>query len=143
MQAHGQLIKNQHPGAKVVFIGPCISKKDEVDKYPDYVDCALTFDELNDWMAESGVEFDFSQEDLTGGGRARWFPTRGGIIESMDIDDDFSYFSVDGIEDCMNALEDIRDGNIENCFVEMSACDSSCIGAVSYTHLTLPTNSRV
>ena len=89
----------------MVFIGPCISKKDEVDKYPDYVDCALTFDELNDWMAESGVEFDFSQEDLTGGGRARWFPTRGGIIESMDIDDDFSYFSVDGIEDCMNALE--------------------------------------
>ncbi len=134
MQAHGQLIKNQHPGAKVVFIGPCISKKDEVDKYPDYVDCALTFDELNDWMAESGVEFDFSQEDLTGGGRARWFPTRGGIIESMDIDDDFSYFSVDGIEDCMNALEDIRDGNIENCFVEMSACDSSCIGGPVMKH---------
>lgn len=43
MQAHGQLIKNQHPGAKVVFIGPCISKKDEVDKYPDYVDCSPDF----------------------------------------------------------------------------------------------------
>lgn len=134
MQAHGKLIKDAHEGAKVVFIGPCISKKDEADKFPEYIDFALTFDELNDWMSEKGVEFDYSIKDDTVGGRARWFPTRGGIIESMDLDDDFSYFSVDGVEDCMNALEDIRNGNIENCFVEMSACSSSCIGGPIMQH---------
>lgn len=134
MQAHGKLIKDEHEGAKVVFIGPCISKKDEVDKYPEYIDFALTFDELSDWMQEKGVEFDYTKTDDTSGGRARWFPTRGGIIESMDLDDDFSYFSVDGVSDCMNALEDIRNGNIENCFVEMSACDSSCIGGPIMQH---------
>lgn len=134
MQAHGKLIKDAHEGAKVVFIGPCISKKDEVDKYPEYIDFALTFDELSDWMAESGVTFDYSIADESVGGRARWFPTRGGIIESMDLDEDFSYFSVDGVSDCMNALEDIQNGNIENCFVEMSACDSSCIGGPIMQH---------
>ncbi len=134
MQAHGKLIKEQHEGSRVVFIGPCISKKNEVDKYPGYVDYALTFDELNEWMEERNIEFDYSVADESNGGRARWFPTKGGIIESMDIDEDFSYFSVDGVEDCMNALEDIQNGNIENCFVEMSACDSSCIGGPIMKH---------
>lgn len=134
MQAHGKLIKEEHEGSHVVFIGPCISKKDEVDKYPGYIDYALTFDELNDWMEEKNISFDYSVSDASSGGRARWFPTRGGIIESMDIDEDFSYFSVDGVDDCMNALEDIQSGNIENCFVEMSACDSSCIGGPIMKH---------
>lgn len=134
MQAHGKLIKDQHSGAKVVFIGPCISKKNEVDKYPDYIDFALTFDELNEWMEQENVEFDYSIADTSEGGRARWFPTRGGVIESMDIDEDFSYFSVDGVDDCMNALEDIQNGNIENCFVEMNACENSCIGGPIMKH---------
>lgn len=134
MQAHGQMIKEKHDGSGVVFIGPCISKKDEVDKYSGYIDCALTFDELGDWMDEKNIEFDYSLADVSNGGRARWFPTKGGIIESMDTQDDFLYFSVDGVEDCINALEDIQSGNIENCFVEMSACDNSCIGGPVMMH---------
>ena len=134
MQAHGQILREEHPGCHVVFIGPCISKKDEVDRYGEYIDCALTFEELNSWMDEAGVEFDYSVKNAEDGGRTRLFPTRGGIIDSMDLDDSFSYFSVDGIENCMNALEDIRDGNIENCFVEMSACNSSCIGGPVMMH---------
>lgn len=134
MQAHGQLLRSKNPDSRVVFIGPCISKKDEVDKYDGYIDCALTFEELRNWMNDANTEFDYSIKGDDDGGRARWFPTRGGIIESMDLDDSFSYFSVDGLEDCMNALEDIRDGNIENCFVEMSACNSSCIGGPVMLH---------
>ena len=134
MQAHGKLLREKHKNCRVVFIGPCISKKDEVDKYPEYIDCALTFEELNRWMSSEGVEFDYTIKPGGSGGRARWFPTRGGIIESMDLQKDFSYFSVDGVENCLNALEDIRDGNIENCFVEMSACSSSCIGGPVMMH---------
>lgn len=134
MQAHARLIKEEHKDSHIVFIGPCISKKDEVDKYDGYLDCALTFDELNEWMNESEIDFDYSIPDTSRGGRARWFPTKGGIIESMDTEDDFLYFSVDGLEDCMNALEDIQSGNIENCFVEMSACSNSCIGGPVMMH---------
>ncbi len=32
MQAHGKKIKQEHPGCKVVFIGPCLSKKKEAEK---------------------------------------------------------------------------------------------------------------
>ena len=31
MQAHCQDIKKRHPGAKTVFIGPCVAKKDEAE----------------------------------------------------------------------------------------------------------------
>ena len=50
MLAHAKSIKERVPGSAVVFIGPCISKKDEAEQYGQ-VDCVLTFDELIDWLA--------------------------------------------------------------------------------------------
>lgn len=32
MQAHCRKLKQEHPGCKTVFIGPCISKKDEAER---------------------------------------------------------------------------------------------------------------
>ncbi|MBR2397703.1 MAG: 4Fe-4S binding protein, partial [Clostridia bacterium] len=46
MQAHCKLIKEKHPGAKTVFIGPCVAKKDEAEYYEGVVDAVLTFEEL-------------------------------------------------------------------------------------------------
>lgn len=34
MLAHCKRVKQQQPGAATVFIGPCISKKEEADLYP-------------------------------------------------------------------------------------------------------------
>ena len=44
MQAHCNDIKKRHPDAKTVFIGPCVSKKDEAQRIADLVDAVLTFD---------------------------------------------------------------------------------------------------
>jgi iron only hydrogenase large subunit-like protein len=55
MQAHCAAIKRAHPEAKTVFIGPCVAKKDEAQRYGDLVDAVLTFEELSAWMAEAGV----------------------------------------------------------------------------------------
>ena len=41
---------------------------------------------------------------------------------------EYVYLSVDGTEQCMEYLEDIRHGNIHHCFIEMPACKGSCIG---------------
>ena len=41
---------------------------------------------------------------------------------------DYTYIAIDGVENCMAALHDIEEGNINNCFIEMSACAGSCIG---------------
>ena len=44
MQAHCRKLKQEHPGCKTVFIGPCISKKDEAERYMEDVDAVMTLD---------------------------------------------------------------------------------------------------
>ena len=56
MLAHGKDIKERYKDAYVVFIGPCIAKKDEVDISKDnYVDVALTFIELDKMLQEANI----------------------------------------------------------------------------------------
>lgn len=129
MLAHCRDIKNRYPEAKTVFIGPCISKKYEADEFPADVDCALTFDELADWLKSENIEPAPQSDDTSENGRTRIFPTSGGILKSMDcVSEEYSYFSVDGQENCISTLRDISVGNISKCFVEMSSCAGSCIG---------------
>ena len=127
MVAHAKSIKARMPGAAVVFIGPCVSKKDEAERCGQ-VDCVLTFDELTDWLQEAGVLLGESGALDGTEARSRFFPTPGGIIKSMDQQADFTYIPIDGLRRCMDALEEIERGGMENCFVEMNACEGSCIG---------------
>ena len=128
MQAHCKEIKKAHPDAFTVFIGPCISKKDEADKYPEFVDAVLTFEELTGWFNDKEVKIEYC-EDQSPKGRSRLFPTTGGILRSMKRNHDIcTYISVDGVENCKNAIQDIIDGKVNRCFIEMSACVGSCIG---------------
>ncbi len=126
MQAHAKKIKEENEGAKVVFIGPCISKKQESEKYPGYTDVVLTFEELDRWLLDEGITIENGNEDDFNG-RTRIFPTSGGILASMDKQEDVTYLVVDGMENCINALTDIENGEIKHCFIEMSACSGSCI----------------
>ena len=126
MIAHSQDIKRRMPTAKTVFIGPCLSKKDEAENSP--VDAVLTFDELSRMFAVAKIapEPVLDREEES---RARLFPTVGGILKTMDIPDTgYTCLTVDGTENCKSALADIAAGNLHNCFIEMSACSGSCIG---------------
>ena len=128
MQAHSLNIKKRFPNAKTVFIGPCIAKKDEGERYEGIVDCVLTFEELSKWLEKENIKFE-QIDDTNENSKARFFPTAGGILKTMSCDDkDYSYVSIDGVENCKNVLDDISDGKISNCFIEMSACIGSCIG---------------
>ena len=124
MQAHCRDIKRRHPESKTVFIGPCISKKSEAAE-EDAVDAVLMFDEFNRWLREEGIELG-RREDIRKGGRARVFPTAGGIIETMDKNPEYTYVAVDGVKKCMDVLDEIKEGRLHNCFIEMSACEGSC-----------------
>lgn len=128
MQAHCADLKRRHPGAKTVFIGPCVAKKDEAAHYDGIVDAVLTYEELTEWINHEGVvlekEMDSQQES-----RARFFPTTGGILKTMNLDaPGYRYMAIDGIENCISALKDIENGNIHHAFIEMSSCVGSCVG---------------
>lgn len=134
MLAHCMDLKRRHSNAKTVFIGPCISKKAEAETYAGFTDCVLTFEELSLWMAKKHIAIEEtsdgkSGEEKSGRGLTRFFPVSGGILKSMKKPRiDYTYFSIDGIENCIAAIEDIARGKLTKCFIEMSACAGSCTG---------------
>ncbi len=128
MQAHCKDIKSRIPNAKTVFIGPCVAKKDEAQYYEGIADAVLTFDELTAWLKAENVPLE-QRLDENENSRARLFPTTGGILKTMALDESaYTYMAIDGTENCIAALKDIEAGNVHHCFIEMSACVGSCIG---------------
>ncbi len=128
MQAHCAKIKKEHPEAKTVFIGPCVSKKDEAQYYEGIVDAVLTYEELTEWLKEAKIELEPDMDD-TEESRARFFPTTSGILKTMTKrNPKYTYLAIDGVENCIAALKEIESGNVHNCFIEMSSCAGSCVG---------------
>ncbi len=128
MQAHCKQIKSKLPNAKTVFIGPCVAKKDEAQYYEGIVDAVLTFDELTSWLKNENIELEHAV-DSDENSRARFFPTTGGILKTMSINDpNYTYMAIDGTENCIAALKDMESGKLHHCFIEMSACSGSCVG---------------
>ena len=145
MQAHCADIKRRMPEAKTVFIGPCVAKKDEAEYYEGIVDAVLTFEELTNWLKAENIELEREMDD-TPESRARFFPTTGGILKTMDQDaKGYSYIALDGVDNCIAALRDIESGKIHKCFIEMSACVGSCIGGpvMEKYHSTAPIKDYV
>lgn len=127
MQAHAMDIKRRVKGAKVVFVGPCVAKKDEADYYGDIVDAVLTYEELTRWLKEKNIEIEKDSDDYEES-RARFFPTTGGILKTMaEKLPGYTYMAIDGVENVKAALKDIENGNVHKCFIEMSACEGSCV----------------
>lgn len=128
MQAHCKDIKSRYPGAKTVFIGPCVAKKDEAEHYEGIVDAVLTFEELTEWLNAENIALE-QELDQDVCSRARFFPTTGGVLKTMAQDiPGYTYLALDGVDNCVAALKDIIGGKVHKCFIEMSACVGSCVG---------------
>lgn len=129
MYMHGAQIKAKNKDAKVVFIGPCIAKKHEQMMSEGQVDAVLNFTELKTWLEEEGLDYKMHEQSTPKSGRTNQFPVVGGIINSFtEYEPDIHYLAIDGMEAALDALQDISDGIIDHCFIEMSACKGSCVG---------------
>lgn len=140
MMAHGKFLKEKYPGAKVVFAGPCISKKLEVlgqDGKP-CIDAVLTFDEMDEWFEEKGInlgacapgQFDSDDCDV-----ARFYPLAGGVAKSSvsDVTGPRRVIKIDGLKNCRDFLDHI-DSLHENYWIEMNACSEGCVNGPGNTH---------
>jgi uncharacterized Fe-S cluster-containing protein len=144
MLAHCLDIKRRIPGAKKVYIGPCISKKAEAESSVDLVDGALTFGELSAWMERRGLSFSPREEDYQERSLTRFFPLPGGILRTMKKQNPrYTYLSIDGIENCIGAVKDVLSGALDNCFIEMSACTGSCTGGPAMDSRSSPVRNYI
>lgn len=139
MQAHFREIRRQLPDASVVFLGPCISKKDECEQYEDPNALALTFDELKSWLGEEAL---LPPAARTGAEvrLSRFFPVSGGILNTMEKRPGWHYLAVDGVENCMALLRssaglmgELDQDGAEGCFIELSACTGGCVSGPGLT----------
>ncbi len=134
MIAHAKMLRETYgQRIRVVFIGPCISKKEECNdlQNENQVDAVITFDELDSWFEEEGI---YQDEELFEEVKdfdtiTRIYPVPGGILKTIDKKSKANYrsISVDGVERCIDILDSIAHGNIENYFIEMSSCTGGCI----------------
>jgi len=137
MIAHGKLLKKKFGGDSfVVFIGPCLAKKSEFEYFQkdNVIDAVLTFDELNSWITESGIEIHSIEEEnfnINPYSKGQGFPMGGGIIEAMGErlkQRSLSVITVSGMEECIEVFNSIKNGDLKGVLIEASACKGSCIG---------------
>jgi len=137
MIAHGKLLKEKFGEESfVVFIGPCLAKKSEFDSYIDenVIDAVLTFDELNCWITECGIEINEIEEEdfnINPYSKGQGFPIGGGIIDAMGeklLEKKLTVITVSGMEDCIEVFNSIKNGDLKEVVIEASACKGSCVG---------------
>lgn len=123
---------------KVVFIGPCIAKKNEADRHPDLISASLTFDELNYWIKEEFIDVNNIETDESChfvpefSYEGALYPIEGGMnetIKRVGIDkNDVTYVAVSSLEDFDKSLQNIDPDKVENkIFVEALGCSGGCI----------------
>ena len=126
MQLHGEMLKRQYPDAVTVYIGPCYARKREA-AHSDGVDYCITFYELRDWMRELGVQPTYIEREPDDRKRARRYPRQDGLVKSMTPVAGWNRVAIDGVNDCIAALSEIRHGGVSKTFLEMTACEGSCV----------------
>lgn len=136
MTAHGRYIKKLYGNAvKVVFLGPCIAKKQEAvgdERVFGAVDAILTFEELALWLEEAEIRLDACKDMPMGNPDPminRMYPVSGGIIQSVvteEESDTYHKVYVDGLANCMEMLECLQRGELKDCFIEANVCEGGC-----------------
>jgi ferredoxin hydrogenase large subunit len=128
-------IKANHAGCKVVFIGPCVAKKIEIQKIQDTADYVLTFEELQAMFAAREInvlsEVENEQDgSLAGKGYAQSGGVSGAVgilLEEEGFDAPFSCVKCNGAAECKKTLMILNSGRLPEDFVEGMACEGGCI----------------
>ncbi|MDO5336957.1 MAG: 4Fe-4S dicluster domain-containing protein [Eubacteriales bacterium] len=153
MVATARKVKKEFPGAKIVFIGPCASKKLEAMRTTvrSDVDFVLTFEEL--WglfdakeIDPASIEGDSSLHDATGAGRG--YAVSGGVAGAIEAclkeyypDVPVHIEHAETLADCKKILALAKAGKIKGCMIEGMACPGGCMGGAG-TNVPLAKSSK-
>jgi len=137
--ALGRAVKEKYcPGAKIVFIGPCIAKKAEIEdeNLTGVVEAVLTFDELREMLEDEGIDITSQPESCFDGPHAhvaRMFPVSGGLLRTAELNGDILENEVLVTEGKDNVLEIMRSLGkefLEVKFLDILFCDGCINGPV-------------
>ena len=136
----GRLLKKEHPGCKVVFIGPCAAKKLEASRTEirSDVDFVLTFEEVMGMFTAKNIDFSALEKsddfhDASADGRG--FAASGGVaqavvncIKELEPDCEVKVANAEGLAACRELLSDAAKGKYDGYLLEGMACPGGCVG---------------
>ena len=137
LMTHSKMLKETFgDDISIVFIGPCIGKKNEV-KYSGLFDVALTFDELRMWFNDEIIdiskvakssEYQFVPESAYEG---TLYPIDGGMnktIKKIGVNDNVQLLEVCGLSYLQKALNNLDVEKLDKTiFIEALACEGGCV----------------
>ncbi len=129
-------VKEQHPDAQVVFIGPCVAKRKEARK-DEHVDFVLTFEEIGSIIEGFDIEIEkaspftlqrasvreahgFAQSGGVIGAVKAYLKEEGDQIEAVQLSD-FNKKTIAQLRACA------KTGKANGQFIEVMACEGGCI----------------
>ena len=135
---HAKIMKNRlGEDAQIVFIGPCVGKKNESARHPELISAALTFDELKVWFEKNKIdpanigetdEAAFEVETAAEGGL---YPIENGMIETIrrcGVPANVRFVTISGLRLLKEALEELNPDELDApVFVEALACSGGCV----------------
>ncbi len=141
MVACGRSIKILEPNSITVFIGPCIAKKSEARELDiaDAVDYVLTFQEVQDIFEFANINPENMEEDSRdhSSKAGRIYARTGGVSEAVESTlkglnpnrkISIRTQQANGIRECKEMLNALKEGNITANFLEGMGCVGGCVG---------------
>lgn len=136
MIASAKAIKAIDPQASVVFVGPCIAKKNEVvSRYMTEIEAAMTVDELQAMFNVKGIDptsFEGDTQLATRYGKG--FARSGGVsaavlkvVEEKGLDIKPKVKVCNGAAECKIALQMLKLGRLPEDIIEGMACEGGCV----------------
>ncbi len=135
----GRLIKKQHPGCKVAFIGPCAAKKLEAGRRTirSDIDFVLTFEELMGMFEAKDVDISSLEEQelpQEASADGRGFAVSGGVAEAVvncigELYPDLEVKTerAEGLDNCRKLLSLAKAGKYNGYLLEGMACPGGCV----------------
>lgn len=139
MIALGRYLKKEKgKDLKIVFIGPCVAKKEEI-KHPSIrgiIDVVLTFGEIRDILNLKKIRLDQQKEanlDPPQAGLGRSFPLHGGLLRTAALNNDIlekNVIVICGLEDTLDLMESLRKGYVKGKFIDILFCKGCINGPI-------------
>ena len=134
---HAKLLKKRYgDDIGVVFVGPCIAKKNEADRTPELIDVSLTFQEAAQWMEQESIKIeDLEVEDETRfvpkkAYEGAYYPIEGGMNKTICLSgcaNVIQLVSVSSVTAFRDSLQNLDPAKIDRpIFIEALACPGGC-----------------
>ncbi len=135
---HAKFLKKTYgDNIAVVFIGPCIAKKNESDNYKELIDVSLTFEELRIWINDESLDISLiksEKDDIfvpESAYEGNIYPVDGGMnetIKKIGLKENVQLLNICSLQAFERALNGLNPDKLTKpVFIEALSCDGGCI----------------